>query len=86
MLFIFNVFMISMRFYLYPSTFRASFLHPTECLFIPASVISFGTVLLNISQYGVDSTGPWLEDAMVVLFWLYCGLAIVFSCGIYLIM
>lgn len=85
-LFIFNVFMISIRFYLYPSTFRASFLHPTECLFIPASVISFGTVLLNISQYGVDSTGPWLEDAMVVLFWLYCGLAIVFSCGIYLIM
>ncbi|OJD39920.1 c4-dicarboxylate malic acid transporter [Diplodia corticola] len=85
-LFVFNVSMISLRFYWYPSTFRASFLHPTECLFIPASVISFGTVLLNISQYGVDYTGTWLEDAMVVLFWLYCGLAIVFSCGIYLIM
>ncbi|KAL0265286.1 hypothetical protein SLS55_001251 [Diplodia seriata] len=70
-LFVFNVFMISMRFYWYPSTFRASFLHPTECLFIPASVISFGTVLLNISQYGVDYTGSWLEDAMVVLFWLW---------------
>lgn len=78
--------MISMRFYMYPSTFRASFLHPTESLFIPASVISFGTILINISQYGVDFTGSWLEDAMVVLFWLYCGLAVVFSCGIYLIM
>ncbi|EKG20145.1 C4-dicarboxylate transporter/malic acid transport protein [Macrophomina phaseolina MS6] len=85
-LFIFNVVMISLRFYFYPSTFRASFLHPTECLFIPASVISFGTILLNISQYGVDFTGSWLEDAMVVLYWVYCGMAIVFSCGIYLIM
>lgn len=85
-LFIFNVVMISLRFYFYPSTFRASFLHPTECLFIPASVISFGTVLLNISQYGVDFTGSWLEDAMVVLYWVYCCVAIVFSSGIYLIM
>jgi tellurite resistance protein TehA-like permease len=78
--------MISLRFFLYPSTFRASFLHPTESLFIPAAAISFGTILLNISQYGVSWTGAWLEDTMVILFWVYCALAVLFSSGIYLVM
>ncbi|KAL1634612.1 hypothetical protein SLS58_010607 [Diplodia intermedia] len=72
-LFVFNVFMISMRFYWYPSTFRASFLHPTECLFIPASVISFGTVLLNISQWSTQTftiskmTPVWIFPAYPLL-------------------
>jgi tellurite resistance protein TehA-like permease len=39
---LFCLFMICLRFYLYPSTFRASFLHPTESLFVPAVVIAFG--------------------------------------------
>ncbi|KAF1987261.1 hypothetical protein K402DRAFT_330851 [Aulographum hederae CBS 113979] len=86
-LFIFNVVMISVRFYLYPTTFKGSFIHPTESLFIPASVISFGTILINITQYGVgEKTGPWLETTMIVLFWLDLALAVMFSCGIYLIM
>jgi hypothetical protein len=54
--------MISLRFYWFPKTFKASFLHPTESLFIPAAVISFGTILINISQYGVGKTGDWLEQ------------------------
>lgn len=79
--------MISLRFYLYPSTFRASFLHPTESLFVPAVVIAFGTILINVTQYGVgDGPGPWLENTMVALYWFYCALAVVFSSGIYLIM
>ncbi|KAF2178862.1 hypothetical protein K469DRAFT_717834 [Zopfia rhizophila CBS 207.26] len=86
-LFIFNASMISLRFYIYPSTFKASFLHPTESLFIPAAVISFGTILINITQYGVGAkTGYWLEETMSIMYWLDCGLAIVFSIGIYLIM
>ncbi|KAF2760933.1 hypothetical protein EJ05DRAFT_508162 [Pseudovirgaria hyperparasitica] len=86
-LFAFNVAMISARFYLYPSTFKASFLHPTESLFIPASIISVGTILLNISEFGVgDKTGPWLTDTMIVLYWVYCAAAILGSSGIYLIM
>ncbi|SMR45706.1 unnamed protein product [Zymoseptoria tritici ST99CH_1E4] len=87
-LFIFNVAMISLRFYFYPSTFLHSILHPTESLFIPASVISIGTILMNISQYGLTkgSTGEWLLSTMVILFWVYCVLAVVFSCGIYLIL
>lgn len=87
-LFFFNVTMISLRFYFHPTTFLHSLLHPTESLFIPASVISIGTILINVTQYGLTpgKTGDWLLTTMNVLFWIYCGLAVVFSCGIYLIM
>ncbi|PVI06121.1 hypothetical protein DM02DRAFT_610078 [Periconia macrospinosa] len=84
-LFVFNVTMISLRFYWFPKTFKASFLHPTESLFIPAAVISFGTILINISQYGVGNTGYWLEKTMCILYWCDCGLAICFSIIIYLV-
>lgn len=87
-LFIFNVTMISLRFKFYPSTFTASITHPTESLFVPAWLISVGTILINITQYGttVGKTGAWLLDTMFVLFWVYCVLAVVFSCGIYLVL
>ncbi|KAJ5128469.1 hypothetical protein N7526_006635 [Penicillium atrosanguineum] len=72
------------RFYYYPYTFKASFLHPTESLFIPASMVSFGTILINISQYGPGKAGPWLLEAVGILFWIDAGLAVIFSAGIYL--
>ena len=85
-LFIVNVMMISLRFYFHPETFKASILHPTERLFIPAAVVSFGTILLNISQYGPARTGHWINDAVATLFWVDAGLALVSSMGVYLIM
>lgn len=87
-LFIFNATMMGLRFKFYPSTFKASILHPTESLFIPAWLISLGTIFINITQYGTtrDEAGEWLTSVMVVLFWCYCGLAVAFSCGIYLVM
>lgn len=88
-LFLFNVVMMSLRFYFYPATFKQSFLHPTESLFVPASIISIGTILLNVSQYGLSQAAvsqEWLLSTMEVLFWVYCGLAVCFSSGIYLIM
>ncbi|KAI9732545.1 MAG: hypothetical protein M1834_003880 [Cirrosporium novae-zelandiae] len=57
-----------------------------ESLFIPAAVVSFGTILLNISQYGLGHTGVWLHEAVYIMFWIDCALAIIASCGIYLIM
>ena len=36
LLFILNVIFISLRFYTYPETFKASFMHPSERLFMPA--------------------------------------------------
>ncbi|KAL4803915.1 voltage-dependent anion channel-domain-containing protein [Aspergillus unguis] len=74
------------RFYLFPYTFKASLLHPTESLFVPASVVSFGTILINISQYGTDNTGPWLTNAVHILFWTDAALAVISSAGIYLLL
>lgn len=85
-LFVFNAIMISIRFRLYAATFQSSLRHPTESLFVPASVISLGTILITITQYGLQEqkSGFWLVDVMVVFFWIYCAVAMTFSCGIYL--
>ena len=85
-LFLINIAMISLRFYCHPETFRASFMHPTERLFIPASVVSFGTILINISQYGPRHSGQWLNSAVVVLFWFDCAFAILASMVVYVLM
>ena len=74
------------RFYFYPYTLKASFLHPTESLFVPASIVSFGTILINISQYGPDHTGFWLARAVGILFWIDAILAVILSAGIYLLL
>lgn len=85
-LFIINVVMISLRFYIHPETFKASILHPTERLFIPAAVASFGTILLNISQYGPNRAGHWLNEAIAICFWIDVALALLSSMGVYLVM
>ena len=74
------------RFYLYPYTFRASFTHPTESLFVPAVAVSFGTILINVVEYGFGKTGMWLNRAVVVLFWFDAGLAVFLSVLIYIIL
>ena len=86
LLFIINIVMISLRFYTYPETFKASFMHPSERLFMPAAVVSFGTILINISQYGLSRSGPWLNRAVLVMFWLDATLALISSAGTYLLM
>ena len=87
LLFVINVMMISLRFYIHPETFKATILHPTERLFLPAAVVSFGTILLNISQYGPNhGPGHWLNDAVAVLFWIDAALAFIASMGVYLVM
>lgn len=85
-LFIINIIGISLRFHLHPEMFMASILHPTERLFIPAAVVSFGTILLNISQYGPGHAGHWLDDTVTILFWIDAALAICASMGVYLVM
>jgi tellurite resistance protein TehA-like permease len=78
--------MIITRFTLYPWTFRSSFTHPTESLFAPAFAVSFGTILINIVQYGSGSVGPWLNHVVVILYWFDCGLAMTLSITIYLVL
>lgn len=78
--------LICFRFYFHPHTFKASFLHPTESLFIPAAAVSFGTILINISQYGLHHVGDWLNNVVEVLFWFDATLAVVLSISIYLLL
>ncbi|KIW32604.1 uncharacterized protein PV07_04134 [Cladophialophora immunda] len=78
--------MIITRFTLYPWTFRASFTHPTESLFVPAFAVSFGTILINIVQYGSGYVGFWLNRTVLILYWFDCGLAIALSIAIYLVL
>lgn len=85
-LFLINIILISLRFHYHPETFRASFLHPTERLYVPSAVVSFGTILINISQYGISKTGSWLDSAVLVMFWIDAALACIASSGIYLLM
>ena len=85
-LFITNIFCITVRFVVWPETLRASLTHPTESLFMPSAVVSLGTVLLNISQYGLGNVGFWLNNAVVVLFWFYVIFAIMASTGTYVMM
>ena len=85
-LFVICIISISLRFFFHPKTFKASFLHPTERLFIPSAVVSFGTILINIAQYGLPQTGSWLSTAVLVTYWIDVALAILSSSGIYLLM
>jgi hypothetical protein len=48
-----------------------SHLRDGECLRRPKKeIVSFGTILINISQYGPENTGPWLMHAVCILFWI----------------
>ncbi|KAL1606958.1 hypothetical protein SLS59_002657 [Nothophoma quercina] len=70
-LFLFNVTMISCRFYFYPRTFRASFLHPTESLFIPAAIMTpiwiFPAYPLLIIGPHAGSLAPKVSDPTTAL-------------------
>lgn len=85
-LFLLNCFFITLRFRWIPGSFKASFISPSESLFIPACVVSVGTILTNMSQYGIPYTGLWFQTAMEVLFWTYTSFAFVTSSGMYLIL
>ena len=78
--------MILVRFYCWPYMFKASFTHPTESLFVPAVAVSFGTILINIVQYGFGEVGEWLNKAVLILFWFDAALAITLSILIYFIL
>ena len=78
--------MLGSRFYFFLLTFKSSFTHPTESLFVPAAAVSFGTILINVVQYGMHHVGSWLSKATYVLFWLNATLAITLSISIYLLL
>ncbi|KAJ3551782.1 hypothetical protein NPX13_g11278 [Xylaria arbuscula] len=42
--------------------------------------------MVNITQFGCPHTGPWLQEVMEVLFWVYLALSVAASTGMYLIL
>lgn len=78
--------MIIARFTKYPETFWSSIVHPTESLFVPAFAVSFGTILINIVEYGATRSGEWLTKAVMVLFWFDLGLSLILSVGVYMVL
>ncbi|KAH7408042.1 voltage-dependent anion channel-domain-containing protein [Cadophora sp. MPI-SDFR-AT-0126] len=84
-LFLMNCIFITMKFRFRPGSFKGSFVSPAESLFVPVSVVAFGTILINFAQYGIPYTGPWFHTVMQVLFWAYVSLSVIASAGIYLI-
>ncbi|KAI1471008.1 voltage-dependent anion channel-domain-containing protein [Daldinia caldariorum] len=93
-LFIMNCVLITMRFVMVPGSFLHSFLDQTESLFIPAVFFhvltdhggSTATILINICEYGIPMTGPWLQRVMEWLFWIYIIFSVVASTGMYLVL
>jgi hypothetical protein len=53
---------------------------------VPAFAVSFGTILINIVEYGFGKVGTWLNEAVLVLFWFDLALAVVLSVTVYLIL
>lgn len=47
---------------------------------------STAIILINFSQYGFSETGPWLQRAIEVLYWMYIPFSVIASCGMYLIL
>lgn len=78
--------MLLTRFVSYPATFRASLVHPTESLFVPAFVVSLGTICITIVEYGANNAGQWLTKTVLVVFWINVALAMALSITIYMIL
>lgn len=78
--------MLLTRFFSYPSTFRASLVHPTESLFVPAFLVSLGMICITIIEYGANNAGQWLTKTVLVVFWINVFLAMALSITIYMIL
>lgn len=74
---------ITYRFTKFPRTFKPSFVHPTESLFIPTSLLSLASIISAIGIYGIPAAGHWLIEAYFVLFWSYFALSFVTAVGQY---
>ncbi len=51
-----------------------------------SQVVSSGTILINICEYGIPFTNKWLIYTMECLFWIYTGISMIASAGMYLIL
>ncbi|TVY84488.1 putative malic acid transport protein [Lachnellula suecica] len=63
--------LITARFIIYPGTLKKSLSNPHEGFFFATMWLSFATMITNTTAYGVPNSGPWLIEALWVVFWVY---------------
>ncbi|KAG7285197.1 hypothetical protein NEMBOFW57_009818 [Staphylotrichum longicolle] len=74
-----NCVLIALRFYLHAGSLVDSFTDQME-----TEIVSSATILITITQYGIPNTGPWLLTVVEALFWIYVGVSVLVSAGLYL--
>jgi tellurite resistance protein TehA-like permease len=74
------------RWRLKPTTLYASFTQPPEAYFYGSWWLTAATIILGIQHYGVPHSGPWLIDAIRVLFWIYAACTLLSSLVVFVVM
>jgi tellurite resistance protein TehA-like permease len=84
--FVINTICITIRFLRFRHTFMLSLLHPTESLFLSAGLLSIATIIIGCQSYGLPKTGNWFAGAMLACFWTYCGVTLVWTVALHVLM
>jgi tellurite resistance protein TehA-like permease len=74
------------RWKLKPTSLYASFTQPPEAYFYGSWWLTAATIILGIQHYGVPHSGPWLVDAIRVLFWIYAACTLLSSLVVFVVM
>ncbi|KAF5023651.1 hypothetical protein F66182_4296 [Fusarium sp. NRRL 66182] len=74
------------RFVRRPSSLRQSVTKPPEAYFTGSLWLSMATIIMGIQSFGVPHAGPWLVDAVRVLFWIYGAITLTYSIVIFVVM
>ncbi|KAK1776731.1 voltage-dependent anion channel-domain-containing protein [Copromyces sp. CBS 386.78] len=85
-LFTINCICITLRFLWSAGSFLHSLNDQTESLFVSSIIVSAGTILITICQYGIPNTGPWLLKAMEIIYWIYLTFSFTISACLYLLL
>lgn len=57
-----------------PSQIKQCFTKAPECFFFGSFWLTCATIIIDMQQYGVPHTGPWLLVAIRVCFWIYAAI------------
>lgn len=82
--FVFNIVMfliftslMAIRWIANPSKIRDCFITAPECYFFGSFWLTCATIIIDMQQYAVIHTGPWLLVAIRICFWLYAAITFV---------
>lgn len=70
---------LTFRFCRYKGLFSQTVTHHAETMFVSTMFISCATIISNAKIYGAPHLGPWFNDALRVLFWLYASVTFTVS-------